>query len=131
MVIDDPEVKAEVEAAFARYEQALVTNDIATLNQLFHEDPRTLRYGIGENLYGHAAISGFRAARAPISLMRRLERTIVTTYGRDFATASTMFRRETASGKVGRQMQTWVRTDAGWRIVTAHVSLIDDPAPKT
>lgn len=130
MVIDAPEVKAEVEGAFARYEQALVTNDIETLNHLFQDDPRTLRYGIGENLHGHAEISGFRAARPPVGLMRTLERTIVTTYGRDFATASTMFRRETAPGKVGRQMQTWVRTDAGWRIVAAHVSLIDDPASK-
>ena len=54
MIVDDPNVKAEVEAAFARYEAALVSNDVATLNELFHDDPRTLRYGIAENLYGHA-----------------------------------------------------------------------------
>jgi len=130
VIIDDPRVKAEVEAVFARYNDAIVNNDVATLNELFFDDPRTLRYGIGENLYGHAEIAGFRAARSPVGLSRTLERSVVTTFGRDFATASTLFRRPGAPGKIGRQMQTWVRMPAGWRIVAAHVSLIDDPASK-
>jgi hypothetical protein len=125
--IDLPEVHAEVEAAFARYEQALVGNDVATLNELFWPDPRTIRYGIGENLYGHAAIEAFRVARDPRGLARALERTVITTYGRDFATAMTLFHRPSAGGKVGRQSQTWMRTEDGWRIVGAHVSLIDRP----
>ena len=128
MIVDDPRVKAEVEAAFARYEAALVSNDVATLNELFHDDPRTLRYGIAENLYGHAEISGFRAARAAVGLARSIERTVITTWGNDFATACTLFHRATLPGKIGRQSQTWVRTPAGWKIVAAHVSVIDSPA---
>ncbi|MDQ0474796.1 ketosteroid isomerase-like protein [Labrys wisconsinensis] len=128
LTIDDPAVRAEVEAAFARYEAALVANDVATLDDLFWRDPRTIRYGGGENLYGYAAIAAFRAARAPAGLARRLERTVITTYGRDFATASTLFHRDGAPGKVGRQMQTWMRTPQGWRVVAAHVSIIDAPA---
>jgi Protein of unknown function (DUF3225) len=131
VVVDDQHVKTEVEAAFARYEHALVTNDIETLNALFFDDPRTIRYGIAENLYGHAEIKGFRAARTPVGLMRTTERTVITTFGRDFATASTLFRRETLPGKVGRQMQTWVRMPAGWRIVAAHVSIVDEPTHAT
>ena len=128
MIIDNPNVKAEVEAAFARYEAALVSNDVATLNELFHDDPRTLRYGIAENLHGHAEISGFRSARSPVGLARSIERTVITTWGHDFATACTLFRRPTLPGKIGRQSQTWVRTPAGWKIVAAHVSIIDEPA---
>lgn len=127
MDIDLPDVVAEVTAAFARYETALVTNDVATLGSLFRRDPRTLRYGIGENLYGHDEISAFRQARSPVGLARSISRTVITTYGRDFAVASTLFHRETAPGKVGRQMQTWVRFADGWHIVAAHVSLIDGP----
>ena len=127
MDIDLPDVLAEVSAAFARYERALVTNDIATLNELFRDDARTLRYGIGENLYGHNAIKSFRAARSPVGLARRTGGTVITTYGRDTAVASTLFYRDTMPGKVGRQMQTWVRFPDGWRIVAAHVSVIDDP----
>jgi ketosteroid isomerase-like protein len=127
--IDIPEVKAEVEAVFAAYERALVDNDVATLDALFHADARTLRYGAGENLHGHAEIADFRAARPSSGLMRALERTVITTYGRDFATANTLFRRDGLPGKVGRQSQTWVRTTAGWRVVAAHVSIIPDPAP--
>lgn len=128
MEVDLPDVVAEVSAAFARYEQALVTNDVATLDELFRDDPRTIRYGIGEILYGHGEISGFRAARSPVGLMRHLARTVITTFGRDFAVASTLFHRESTSGRVGRQMQTWVRfPKEGWRIVAAHVSVIDDP----
>jgi hypothetical protein len=128
MEIDRPEVVAEVKAAFERYEQALVTNDVAALDAMFHADPRTIRYGIGENLYGHDEIAAFRAARSPAGLTRTLSRTVITTYGRDVAVASTLFRRASAPGKVGRQMQTWVRFADGWHIVAAHVSLIDDPA---
>jgi hypothetical protein len=127
MEIDLPDVVAEVTAQFARYEQALVTNDVAALGELFRNDPRTLRYGIAENLYGHGEISAFRAARPPVGLMRKTARTIITTYGRDTAVASTLFYRESAPGKVGRQMQTWVRFPEGWRIVAAHVSIIDEP----
>lgn len=128
MEIDLPEIVAEVSAAFERYEQALVTNDVATLNSLFRDDPRTIRYGIGENLYGHSEIAAFRGARSPAGLMRKRARTVITTYGRDFAVASTLFYRDTVPGKVGRQMQTWARCPEGWRVVAAHVSVIDEPA---
>jgi hypothetical protein len=122
--IDIPAVKAEVEAAFAAYERALVGNDVETLDRLFHADPRTIRYGAGENLYGHAAIAAFRSARSPAGLARALEGTVITTYGQDFATASTLFRRDTLGDRIGRQSQSWVRTDEGWRVVVAHVSII-------
>jgi len=122
--IDIPAVKAEVEAAFAAYEQALVNNDVETLDRLFHADPRTIRYGAGENLYGHAEIAAFRSARSPAGLARTLERTVITTYGHDFATASTLFRRDALGDRIGRQSQSWVRTDEGWRVVAAHVSII-------
>jgi hypothetical protein len=127
MEVDIPDVVAEVEAQFARYEKALVSNDIAVLDELFRDDSRTLRYGIGEILYGYSEIMAFRAARSSAGLMRRTARTVVTTYGRDTAVASTLFYRDTAPGKVGRQMQTWVRFAEGWRIVAAHVSIIDEP----
>jgi hypothetical protein len=127
MDINLPDVVAEVTAAFDRYERALTTNDLATLNAIFHDDPRTIRYGIGENLYGYDEIKAFRGARSPVGLMRTISRTVITTYGRDYATASTLFRRETSPGKVGRQMQTWVRFPDGWHVVAAHVSLIDEP----
>ena len=127
MDIDLPDVVAEVTAQFARYETALVNNDVAVLGELFRNDPRTLRYGIGENLYGHAEINAFRAARSPVGLMRRTARTVITTYGRDTAVASTLFYRDSVPGRVGRQMQTWVRFPEGWRIVAAHVSIIDEP----
>jgi hypothetical protein len=127
MQVDLPDVLAEVTAEFARYEQALVSNDVAVLDELFRADARTLRYGVGENLYGHDAIMAFRAARSPIGLGRRTDRTVITTYGRDTAVASTLFYRDTLPGKVGRQMQTWVRFAEGWRIVAAHVSIIDEP----
>jgi len=125
--IDLPDVLAEVTAQFARYEKALVSNDVAVLDELFRDDPRTLRYGIGENLYGYEAIQGFRAGRSPVGLMRRTNKTVITTYGRDTAVASTLFYRDGAPGKVGRQMQTWVRFSEGWKIVAAHVSMIDEP----
>ncbi len=131
MDIDLPDVLAEVTAQFERYEKALVSNDVAVLDELFRNDPRTLRYGIAENLYGYGAISGFRAARSPVGLMRRTDRTVITSYGRDSAVASTLFYRDSLPGKVGRQMQTWVRFPEGWRIVAAHVSIINDPGSQT
>jgi len=128
MEIDLPEVVAEVRAAFERYEQALVSNDVDTLDAIFRRDARTIRYGIAENLYGYEEVAAFRAGRSPLNLMRTRSRTVITTYGRDFAVASTLFHRESAPGRVGRQMQTWVRFDEGWRVVAAHVSVIDQPA---
>jgi hypothetical protein len=127
MQVDLPDVLAEVTEQFTRYEKALVENDVAVLDALFRPDARTLRYGIGENLYGHDAIMAFRAARSPIGLNRRTAKTVITTYGRDTAVASTLFYRDTLVGRVGRQMQTWVRFPEGWKIVAAHVSIIDDP----
>jgi hypothetical protein len=127
MEIDLPDVLAEVTAQFARYEKALVSNDVAVLDELFRKDSRTLRYGVGENLYGYDAIMAFRAARSPAGLMRKTARTVITTYGRDTAVASTLFYRDTLPGRVGRQMQTWVRFPEGWKIVAAHVSIIDEP----
>ena len=131
MQIDLPDVLAEVTAQFERYEKALVTNNVADLDELFRDDPRTLRYGIGENLYGYEAVTAFRAARSPVGLMRRTAQTVITTYGRDAAVTSTLFYRDSAPGKVGRQMQTWVRFAEGWKIVAAHVSVIDEPREKT
>ncbi|KRR20643.1 hypothetical protein CQ14_11605 [Bradyrhizobium lablabi] len=127
MDIDLPDVLAEVTAQFQRYEKALVSNDVAVLDELFRNDPRTLRYGIGENLYGYEQIMAFRAARSPVGLMRKTDKTVITTYGRDTAVASTLFYRDSTPGRVGRQMQTWVRFPEGWKIVAAHVSVIDEP----
>jgi hypothetical protein len=127
MNIDAPDVVAEVSAQFARYEKALVSNDVTVLDELFRADTRTLRYGVGENLYGYEAITAFRAARSPAGLMRRTAKTVITTYGRDTAVASTLFYRDSAPGRVGRQMQTWIRFAEGWKIVAAHVSIIDEP----
>src|SRR5580700_8611448 len=127
MEVDLPDVLAEVTTQFARYEAALVGNDVAVLDTLFRADARTLRYGIGENLYGYDAIMAFRAARSPVGLMRKTARTVITSYGRDTAVASTLFYRDSTPGRVGRQMQTWVRFAEGWKIVAAHVSVIDEP----
>jgi Protein of unknown function (DUF3225) len=126
MEIDLPDVVAEVKAAFDRYERALVTNDVETLDGLFRDDPRTIRFGGTENLFGYGQIKAFRAARSPVGLARTLSNTVITTYGRDFAVASTLFHRATMPGKVGRQMQTWMRFPEGWRVVAAHVSAIDE-----
>jgi hypothetical protein len=125
MEIDLPEVVAEVRECFERYERALVGNDVAALNEFFRDDPRTIRYGGGEILYGYEEIKAFRAARSPVALGRTLDRTVITTFGRDFAVASTLYERPSAPGKIGRQMQTWVKFPEGWRVVAAHVSLID------
>jgi hypothetical protein len=121
--IDRPEVLAQVRAAFDAYEAALVANDVATLDALFWRDPRTLRYGPTESLYGHAAIAAFRAQRPTTDLARELTRVVITSFGTDFATANVEFTR-TASGRRGRQSQSWVRTADGWRVVAAHVSLL-------
>ena len=126
MEIDLPDVVAEVTAAFDRYEKALVTNDVKVLDDTFRVDPRTIRYGASEILYGHDEIAAFRAARSPAGLARTISKTVITAYGRDCAVASTLFRRATLPGKVGRQMQTWVKFPDGWRVVAAHVSVIDE-----
>lgn len=126
MIVNDPQTLAEVEAEFAKYETALVTNDVATLDSLFWDDPRTIRYGMTENLYGYAEIAAFRSARSPAGLARTISRTVVTTFGSDFATASTLFQREGMKPGAGRQMQTWARIDGRWRIVAAHVSFIKE-----
>lgn len=123
MDINLPEVVAEVTAAFQRYEKALTGNDVAVLDELFWDSPHTLRYGATENLYGYGQIRAFRAARPSQGLERELLRTLITTYGRDFATANCEFRR-TGSSRTGRQSQTWMRTPQGWRVVAAHVSLL-------
>ena len=128
MEVNRPDVLVEVEAVFARYEAALVSNDVAVLDALFCAAPTTIRYGIGENLHGIEEIRAFRLGRPSAGLDRRLERTVITTYGDDFATASTLFYRDAAPGRVGRQMQSWVRMADGWRVVAAHVSIIDEPA---
>ncbi|MDQ0513269.1 oxalurate catabolism protein HpxZ [Ancylobacter amanitiformis] len=128
MDINLPDVLAEVEAAFARYEHALIGNDVAALDALFWDHPTTIRYGGAENLYGIEAIRAFRAARSAVGLERTLDGTVITTYGRDMAVAATLFRRASTPGKLGRQMQTWMRTPQGWKVVAAHVSLIDEPA---
>jgi hypothetical protein len=122
--INIPEILAEMTAVFERYERALTANDVATLDELFKDAPYTIRYGAAENLHGYEEIKAFRAARPAQGLARTLDRTVITTFGRDFATASTMFRR--APGKIGRQQQTWVRFPEGWRVVAAQVSLTDE-----
>jgi hypothetical protein len=124
MEIDSPEVVAEVRAAFDRYEKALNDNDVPVLDATFRDDPRTIRYGGAEILYGYAEIKAFRTARTPPGT-RTISKTVISTYGRDHAVASTLFHRPSQPGKVGRQMQTWVRFPEGWRVVAAHVSMID------
>ncbi len=124
MEVNRPDVLAEVQAVFARYEDALVNNRVDVLDELFWTHPLTVRYGAGENLYGIEAIRAFRQARPAAGLARTLSQTVITTYGTDHATAMTLFHRE-GSTKTGRQSQTWVRIREGWRVVAAHVSLID------
>jgi hypothetical protein len=123
LAINLPDVVAEVTLAFARYEKALTGNDVAVLDELFWNSPHTLRYGATENLYGYDAIQAFRSGRPAQGLERSLLRTVITTYGHDFATANVEFQR-TGSDRTGRQSQTWMRTAAGWRVVSAHVSLL-------
>ena len=123
--INLPEVLAEVTALFNRYEKALVDNDVPVLDEMFWNSPHALRYGVAENLYGSDEIAAFRAARPPQPPGREVPRTVITTYGRDYATTNIEFRR--GNGPIGRQSQTWVRFPEGWRIVTAHVSLMVMP----
>ncbi len=126
MQINLPDVVAEVTAAYNRYNAAIDGGDVATLNELFRNAPETLRYGPTENLHGWQAISTFRSTKWSGG-QRRLYETIVTTYGRDFAVASTLYDRADLKGRMGRQMQTWGRFPEGWRIIAAHVSIIDPP----
>jgi hypothetical protein len=126
IVINDPNVVREIEAQFANYDRALASNDVAALNGFFFDSPLTVRYGNRENLYGYSEIQAFRAAVSS-GVSPKRERTVVTSYGNDFATVSTLSRTSQA-GKIGRTMQTWVRFPQGWRIVAAHVSTIDEPA---
>jgi hypothetical protein len=121
--INLPKVHAEVSAAFARYEDALVNNRVEVLDELFWASPHTVRYGVGENLVGIEAIRAFRAARPAQGLARELMNTVITTYGEDFATAMTEFQRPGAP-RSGRQSQTWCRIDGRWVVVAAHVSLL-------
>ena len=119
--INLPDVLAEVTAQFARYEKALTGNDVEVLDELFWNTPHTLRYGATENLYGYDAIRAFRAARPSQGLARSVLKTVITTYGHDFATANIEFER-VGNARIGRQSQTWLRTAEGWRVVAAHVS---------
>ena len=127
LTLNLPDVLAEVTAQFERYERALTGNDVAVLDELFFKSPHTLRYGVTENLYGYDAIASFRASRPAQGLQREILKRVITTYGRDFATANIEFRRAGA-GRTGRQSQTWLRTADGWRVVAAHVSLLAPPA---
>jgi len=130
MQINDPRVLAEVQDAFQRYETALLANDLAGMDALFWHDDKTLRYGVAENLHGIDEIRAYRSNRSPLGLHRSLSCTVITTFGTDCATASTLFEREAQAGMIGRQQQTWVRLDVGWRIVAAHVSVIPHPVAK-
>jgi len=127
MEINIPEVLAEVRDAFDRYEAALNANDVAALDEAFWNSPHTIRYGLGENLYGRDEILGFRRSRPPVDLRRKLLRSTITTYGRDFATANCEFLK-LDSNRRGRQSQAWMRTPEGWRVVSAHVSWYTPPA---
>ena len=127
MEINIPEVWAEVEQYSTRYERALISNDVEVLDELFWCSPHTLRYGVTENLYGHDAICAFRAARPAQGLQRTVLKTVITTYGHDTATVNIEFQR-TGSHTTGRQSQTWIRAEQGWRVVAAHVSLLSAPS---
>lgn len=122
--IDLPDVVSELTEMFEAYERALITNDIATLNDLFWDSELTLRYGVRdiERQYSHAAIAEFRIKRGPVNQTRVLRNQRITTFGRDMGVANTEYL-VPGSDKVGRQSQTWLRTDKGWKIVSAHVSV--------
>jgi Protein of unknown function (DUF3225) len=124
--INIPEVVAAVRDAFERYEAGLVTADAAALDTLFWNDPRTIRYGADEICRGHDEIAAFNARRRPLGPDRALADTVITTFGENFATVSTLFV-DTPPGTIGRQMQTWARLSEGWRVVAAHVSVIPRP----
>jgi len=124
MIIDEPETLAEVTEIFEAYEKALLANDNATLEAMFLDSAKTVRYGVAEVQHGYDEIRQFRAMQAPFE--RTLSHTVITTYGSDFATASTLFHRPDLPGEIGRQMQTWIRTDDGWKVAAAHVSMMDE-----
>lgn len=126
MEVNIPEVLAEVTSVFEAYEAAFVANDTDTLAHLFWQDTRVVRYGIADMQHGPEELAAFRRDFVAVDLPRDLDRTVITTFGRDFATASTLFRRASAPGKVGRQMQTWVRFPDGWKVAAAHVSIVDE-----
>jgi hypothetical protein len=127
MEINNPKVLEDVEASFRRYQDAIISNEVDVLNELFWNDALTLRYGTGENLYGHEAIAGYRAARNPAGLAREVTKGVVTAYGQDYATTNIEF---TRAGRHGRQSQAWVRMPEGWRIVAAHVSYMDETSKR-
>jgi hypothetical protein len=124
MLIDEPNTYTDVEAAFDAYELALTTNDVAMLDTLFWDSPKTLRYGATENLKGYEAIREFRAARPGKGLMRTIVDRSITTFGTDCAVANITFTRA-GETRIGRQSQTWIRIERGWRVVAAHVSWMD------
>jgi hypothetical protein len=130
MDINIPSAVAQLTSAFEAYELAFIANDVETLTKLFWDSDQTIRFGGGENLFGAAEIAAFRQGRGAADLDRDLARTVITTFGDDFGTASTLFRRR-STGRTGRQMQTWTRLDGHWRIVAAHVSMLDFPWPGT
>ncbi len=124
MHINLPEAHAALTEAFLRYEDALVHNRVEVLDELFWPSEHTVRYGVGENLYGIEEIRAFRSARPALNLARTLRRTVITTFGVDAGTAMTEFVRDGAA-VISRQSQTWVRLpNLGWRVVAAHVSLL-------
>ncbi len=127
MIINDPAILAEVTVVFWQYEKAFIANDMTGMDDLFWQDGRVVRHGISEQQHGAAEVTAFRKTQKPGGLERELDHLTITTFGTDFATASMLFRRASAPGKVGRQMQTWARLPEGWRVVAAHVSIIDEP----
>ena len=120
-----PEVLSELRELYPRYEQALVSNDVETLVTMFWASPEVMRFGVTENLYGQEELEAFRKSRPAANLERRVSRLNIVSFGRDFASITLEFERDTAKGAVrGRQSQVWVRLAQGWRIVSAHVSLL-------
>jgi hypothetical protein len=125
MIINDPDVVAELRALYPRYEEALVTNDVDALISMFWRGLEVMRFGVTENLYGPEELAAFRKGRPAANLQRTVTRMDIVSFGRDFASITLEFERTTASGKVhGRQSQVWVRLPEGWRIVQAHVSIL-------
>ena len=125
MLINDPQTVAELAAIYPQYETALVSNDIETMQRLFWASPYVVRFGVTENLHGIAEIGAFRAARSPANLARRITRLDIVTFGKDFGCVHLEFERDKGDQVIrGRQSQTWVRLAEGWRVISAHVSLL-------
>jgi len=125
MQINDPDVVAELTELYPQYEEALVSNDVETLTRMFWASPYAIRLGAGENLYGIDEIEAFRKSRPAVNLARRAVRLEIMTFGKDFGSITLEFERDGATGIVrGRQSQVWVRLSEGWRIVSAHVSVL-------